>query len=454
MLLALQAGKVDAAFVDHTSVKEIFSKNPAFGILKENIFTSDIAAGFRKRDTLLRSEFNKFLKTIKSNGTYDAMVERWMNLPDGVIPEIPNQNSNGNLNVGIVSDGGLPFAAKTGDIWKGFDLELSQRYAASLGKKLVFTDIPFGSLLPSLVSGKIDLIAASMMITEERKKQIDFSDPYYSAGATILNLKDKVATGIPAGESGSKDIAGNKVTGAVPSESFLKKLANSFYNNLIRENRYQMILKGLWITIIISLFASIVGTLLGGLICYLRMSKNKFSNAFSGIFISLIRGTPVLVLLMIIYYIVFASVNINPVFVAVIAFGINFAAYVSEMFRASIGSIDKGQNEAGIASGFTKVQSFMHIIMPQAIRQVLPVYKGEFISLIKMTSVVGYIAVEDLTKASDIIRSRTFDAFFPLIMAAVIYIFIAWGLTLILDYIEFNVDPKRRRLSVGKGLSK
>ena len=133
-----------------------------------------------------------------------------------------------------------------------------------------------------------------------------------------------------------------------------------------------------------------------------------------------------------------------------IAFGINFAAYVSEMFRTGIEGVDKGQREAGIASGFTKVQTFVHIIMPQALRQVLPVYKGEFVSLVKMTSIVGYIAVEDLTKASDIIRSRTFDAFFPLIMAAVIYIFIAWLLTLVLDYVEVSIDPKKRRIQFRK----
>ena len=153
-----------------------------------------------------------------------------------------------------------------------------------------------------------------------------------------------------------------------------------------------------------------------------------------------------LVFLMIIFYVVFASVHINPVIVAVIAFGINFGAYVSEMFRTSIESIDKGQREAGIASGFTKVQTFVHIIMPQALQRVLPVYKGEFISLVKMTSIVGYIAVQDLTKASDIIRSRTFDAFFPLIMAAVLYIIIAGLLTWALSYIEVSVDPKRKKI--------
>jgi polar amino acid transport system substrate-binding protein len=176
------------------------------------------------------------------------------------------------------------------------------------------------------------------------------------------------------------------------------------------------------------------------------MSKNKITANVTSLFIDLIRGTPVLVFLMITFYVIFASVNIDPVIVAVIAFGINFGAYVSEMFRSAIGSIDPGQHEAGIASGFTKTQTFIHIILPQALQRVLPVYKGEFISLLKMTSIVGYIAVQDLTKASDIIRSRTFDAFFPLIMAAVIYIALAALLTWGLSFIEISVDPKRRKI--------
>ena len=123
----------------------------------------------------------------------------------------------------------------------------------------------------------------------------------------------------------------------------------------------------------------------------------------------------------------------------------NFAAYVSEMYRTGIESVDKGQIEAGIATGFTKAKTFLYIVLPQAVRQILPVYKGEFISLVKMTSVVGYIAVQDLTKASDIIRSRTFDAFFPLIMVAVLYFLISWLLSLSLSYVEWVTDPKARR---------
>jgi len=155
------------------------------------------------------------------------------------------------------------------------------------------------------------------------------------------------------------------------------------------------------------------------------------------------RGIPVLVLLMLMFYVVFASINIEPVFVAVIAFGLNFAAYVSEIFRAGIESIDNGQSEAGIALGFSKTQTFIYIILPQAIKRVIQLYKGELISLLKMTSIVGYIAIQDLTKSSDIIRSRTFDAFFPLIMVAFIYLILSWMFTAVLDYLELKITPKR-----------
>ena len=225
--------------------------------------------------------------------------------------------------------------------------------------------------------------------------------------------------------------------------SFLQHFSNGFYNNIILEQRYLLILEGIQTTVIISIFAALFGTLMGALVCFMRMSKRRILSLPARLYIYLLRGTPVLVLLMIVYYLVFASVNINPVLVAVLAFGLNFGAYVSEMFRTSIESIDKGQAEAGIASGFSKIQTFGYIIMPQALRRVLPVYKGEFISLVKITSVVGYIAVQDLTKASDIIRSRTYDAFFPLIMAAVLYLLIAAVFTTVLDRVELSVNPKR-----------
>jgi polar amino acid transport system substrate-binding protein len=227
--------------------------------------------------------------------------------------------------------------------------------------------------------------------------------------------------------------------------TMMNAFIESFHNNIIKENRYLLIIDGLKTTALIAVLSTILGTFLGALVCFMRMSRNPLLNLPAQAYIFIQRGTPLLVSLMLMYYGVFGSVDINPVVVSIIAFGLNFSAYVAEIYRAGINSIDKGQMEAGIAMGFTRFQTILHIILPQTVQRILPVYKGEFISLLKMTSVVGYIAVQDLTKASDIIRSRTFDAFFPLVMVAILYILISWLLMLSLEYVEVLVDPKSRK---------
>jgi len=204
-----------------------------------------------------------------------------------------------------------------------------------------------------------------------------------------------------------------------------------------------MILSGFKQTVIITFFAILLGTLIGGIICFLRMCKNKILIGFAKLYINVMRGTPILVLLMIFFYVIFASSGLSATIVAIITFALNMGAYSSEMFRTAIESVDKGQSEAGIALGFTKIQTFIFVIFPQAIRRVIPVYKGEVISLLKMTSVVGYIAVVDLTKASDIIRSRTFDAFFPLIVVAIIYFLLAWLLGFALDKLNKTTSSSK-----------
>lgn len=229
---------------------------------------------------------------------------------------------------------------------------------------------------------------------------------------------------------------------------WLNDLAKSIESTFIVESRWKLVVQGLWVTIVVSLFATLLGTVLGGLVCYLRMSSAPLLRFAGRAYITLLRGLPVLLLLMLIFYVVLARLAIDAVAVAIIAFGMNFAAYVAEIFRSGIQSIDKGQFEAGIAMGFSRVRTFLHIILPQAIRNILPVYRGEFISLVKMTSIVGYIGVQDLTKASDIIRSRTFEAFFPLIMVALLYFLVIWLLGLLLDAVERRTDPVRRRKSI------
>ncbi len=201
---------------------------------------------------------------------------------------------------------------------------------------------------------------------------------------------------------------------------------DSFYNNFIVEDRYRMILDGLQVTLLITAGAVILGTLLGGLICWMRMSRHKGLQKMAKLYIDIMRGTPVLVVLMLMYYVIMAPLEASGIVVAIVTFGMNTAAYIGEMLRISIQGIDRGQTEAGLALGYTPRQTFIRIVLPQVIKSVMPVYEGEVVSLLKSTSIVGYVAVADMTRASDLIRSRTFDAFLPIIVTAIIYFFMAW----------------------------
>ena len=218
-------------------------------------------------------------------------------------------------------------------------------------------------------------------------------------------------------------------------DTFFKLITGSFVTNLIAEQRYQMILQGLQVTLLITLCAAVLGTLLGGLVCWARMSRNPWLRHAAKLYIDLMRGTPVLVLLMLMYYVFLAPLRATGIVVAILTFAMNTSAYIGEMMRTGIESIDKGQREAGLALGFTQRQVFLRIILPQVVRKIMPVYLGEVISLLKGTSIVGYIAVIDMTRASDLIRTRTFDAFFPLIITAAVYFLAAWLIGVLLNTI-------------------
>ena len=215
--------------------------------------------------------------------------------------------------------------------------------------------------------------------------------------------------------------------------ALIGSITESFYDNLIAEDRYRMILDGLQVTLLITLCAVVLGTLLGGLVCWMRMSRRRWLQQVAKVYIELMRGTPVLVLLMLMYYVVMAPLDATGIVVAIVTFAMNTSAYISEMLRTAIQGIDRGQTEAGLALGFTERQTFFKIVLPQVVKAVMPVYQGEVVSLLKGTSIVGYIAVADMTRASDLIRSRTFDAFFPLIVTAIIYFLMAWLIGLLLQ---------------------
>ncbi|SMC46312.1 amino acid ABC transporter membrane protein, PAAT family (TC 3.A.1.3.-) [Oscillospiraceae bacterium] len=244
---------------------------------------------------------------------------------------------------------------------------------------------------------------------------------------------------------------------AIPA--WLQKLRDEFYLNFIDDDRYQYILKGLLVTLEVTFFAVILGILLGIIVAIIRSTHDKLIgdmrpgagkavlrilNAIANVYLTIIRGTPVVVQLMIAYFIIFATSN-NKVLVAVIAFGFNSGAYVAEIVRSGIMSIDNGQFEAGRSLGFNYVQTMIYIIIPQAFKNILPALANEFIVLIKETSVSGYVGLQDMTKGGDIIRSRTYSAFMPLIAVALIYLVIVMFFSKLVSILERRLRTSERK---------
>ncbi len=230
----------------------------------------------------------------------------------------------------------------------------------------------------------------------------------------------------------------------------MDKLISDITMNLIEKDRWKYIVDGLQVTLTVTFFALILGLFIGFLIALVKnINKNtgklKILSKLCDVYLTIIRGTPVVVQLLIVYYVFFGSVRIEKIIVAIITFGINSGAYQAEIFRAGIESVPKGQMEAGRSLGFSYSQTMALIILPQAIKNILPTLGNEFISLLKETSVAGFIALEDLTKGGDIIRSQTYSPMFPLFVVAGCYLILVLILTSLIRVVENQMKKSERR---------
>ena len=427
-LLALQNGVLDAVLADMPLAQLAVAEQPALAIFPETLASDSYGLALAK-DSPLTAQVSAIIESYAADGTLDALADKWMGADeDAKTIEVESYDApNGTLHyVHDLTLAPMSYVGEGGESL-GYEVELVTRIAKELGMELEVTQTNFNALLPMLASGRADIASGSISITDERRQSVDFAAPHYAGGVVLL---------VRAADLGA--------SAAVVETGFAAGLAESFRKTFIEENRWQMILSGLGVTVVISLCAALIGSVLGFGLCMLRRSRNRGIALLAAAVIRLIQGIPTLVLLMVLYYIVFASTRLNGVVIAIIAFAINFGVYVSEMIRTGIDAVDRGQWEAAASLGFGRTKTFTKVIAPQAARHTLPVYKGELISMVKMTSVVGYIAVEDLTKATDLIRSRTFEAFFPLIVTALLYFVLAWGLTGLLGLVELRIDPKRR----------
>lgn len=423
---ALDAGLIDCFTVPRSTAEDFKKQYDGFTYLNEVFMQIPYGFAFEKSadKEYLRDQMNAFLKKIQSDGTYDELISIWFGDDESkkTVDRTGLTGENGEWR--LVTTGTMqPFSYIKEGQNVGLEVDIITRFCREYGYSLSISNAEFASLIPGIKSGMYDVAAGNIMITPERAESVNFSDVYYTADAVAV-VKDET-------QKASSD---NKLW---------ESLTESFEKNFIREERWKMILEGIGTTCYITLMSTLFGTVLAFLICMFRRTGSQLANAISNVYVKLLQGMPMVVLLMILYYVVLGN-TLSSVGVAVIGFSLNVGAYVSEIMRSGIESIDGGQREAALALGYSENQAFFRFIFPQAAVRFLPVYRGEIVTLLKSTSIVGYIAIQDLTKMSDIIRSRTYEAFFPLIATAIIYFILAWIISLLLNVVLKSISPKRK----------
>lgn len=423
---ALRIGKIDCVILDEQPSLAYTEKNSELKILEEEFALEDYAICIDKSNTELKNKINEALATLTENGTLKQIMDNYVG-EDSVKGTQPYQKKdvsreNGKL-VMATNASFKPYEYYENGAIVGLDVDMMKAVCDELGMELHIEDMEFDSIISAVTSGKADVGAAGMTVTEDRLKNVDFTDSYTTAKQVII-VKDPEA--------------------AVKAASLTERLKDNF----ISDQRYQYIITGFGNTVLITVFAVVIGILLGGIIALIRTSHDRNGgldvlNLLCRIYLTVMRGTPAVVQLLIFYYIILVSVDAK-ILVAVIAFGLNSAAYVAEVVRSGIMSVDIGQFEAGRSLGLNYRQTMISIIIPQAFKNILPALCNEFISLLKETSISGYIALVDLTKAGDIIRSNTYDAFMPLIAVALIYLVIVMALTAGVNGLERRMRSNER----------
>ena len=416
---ALKQGKIDAQ-----PAKAFVAANNELMILDEEFVTEEYAICIAKNNSSLTEKVNEALNVLIANGTVNTIINNYIGENASKEAYVPTSSgSNGTLTI-AVNAYFEPYEYYSNGKVCGIDVDISNAIADYLNMKIDVEDMEFDSIITAVSSGKADFGISGITVTEERLKNIDFSIPYTTSSQVVIVRNNDVKA------SGSS-------------------FADKFKSDFIDDARYQYLLTGLRNTLIIAICAALIGIVIGFLIAIVRSNhdktgKMKVLNFLCNIYLTVIRGTPTMVQLLIIYYVIFSSVHINKIVVALLAFGINSGAYVAEIFRSGIMSIDNGQFEAARSLGLNYRQTMIQVILPQAFKNVLPALANEFIVLLKETSISGYIGLNDLTRGGDIIRSITYDPMLPLFGVALIYLVLVVILSSLVKKLERRLRSNER----------
>lgn len=418
---ALISRRADALVYDRPFLEYAAAGRDDVVILPDDLAVGRISVATHKSKQPLMDRVNAFIRGYRKDGTYRDMYDRWIRKHDTRMPEIPEvADSKETLVVGVdVAYPPMNFMVE--GVPAGFDVEFAKRVARALNMRLELVILPFDGQVAAVQSGRIDLSVCQMDATPERCEQALFSDPYIDAPVSLLIRREDAAASICPSDSG------------LGETSFLGRFVSGFDKTFIRERRWSMLLNGLGLTLFITFFSMLLGSILSLPLCLACRVRMRWVAVAFRQFVDCVLGTPQVVLLLVMYYIVFTGTPLDAITVAVIAFAIDAAAALSVALGCGIDAVPRGQFEAALALGFPKMRAFCEVVLPQAVRNVVPVYCTQAITTLKATAVVGYIAILDLTKMGDIIRARTYEAFFPVIAVAVIYYLVAKALTALLS---------------------
>ncbi len=437
MILALKSGKTDAVLNNNAIVSLAINRNPDLALFPQSLKEGVFGFAFTK-DSPERDKWQAAYDTI-SEETKKALWEKWTGSDEEakVLPAQDWPGKNGTVKAAVCDTlEPMSYAGEGGEL-KGFDVEMLLLMARELDVHMDFTGMEFSAILAYVQSGKALIGAGSIIVTDERRQAVDFVE-YYPASFELI------VRAVNPGSTASK-------SDATPEDGgFPASIKDSFEKTFIRENRYELFLEGIATTLLITVASILFGTALGFCTFLLCRNGNPVANAVTRFLVWLVEGMPVVVLLMILYYIIFANVSISGTLVSVIGFTLVFGAQVYAMVKGGVATVDKGQTEAAYSLGFTDRRAFFKVVLPQALPHIMPSYKGQIKALIKATAIVGYVAVQDLTKMGDIVRSRTYEAFFPLIAVAVIYFILTAILLYFVNKLELYMIPRKKYAEGGK----
>jgi len=423
---ALQQGKIDVMITESIAFAVEKLEIPSLIALEEPIATLDYSIGIAQnaQGRTVYQQLNEFTAKLRADGTLDAMQGYWFDSYDrdnATVDKSGITGENGVLPVAMeAAFEPMCFAGKGGELF-GYNIDYIYRFCREYGYKPEISTLDYDAMTAALSGGKITM-AVGVIPDEERSEAVLFTDP-------ILDFEIIVAYD----------------SGETTAESFFVKLGASIHKTFIRDSRWQMFVQGAATTLLIAVLSVLFGTVLGLLLYLWCMHGGRAEQKVTNILCWLMSSTPTIVLLMILYYIVFGSYVISNIAVAVVGFSLLFGCGFYERIGSGVKAVGVGQEEAARSQGFSQNQTFFLIQLPQAAEHFMPSYQGDVISLIQETSVVGYIAVMDLTKMSDLVRGRTYEAFFPLLATAGIYFLLIWLMTLLLKYISSAFNTKNRK---------